>query len=483
VAFSENDPDKRRSTSCCAQQALASCGRPPSRPQEGQAGHVGNFVTNALFSAANHPSVLLRPDTRYRFFPFGFRSGAECAVYLTCCVLGLSAGMLSYDRLARFPYNYGREVIGLFFPPLFTLCFFSYAGLRHGLSRAVALRSLLLYLILLLPYTPLLLEEVRPTPGDDYARYLLYARNMQENGTLWGSDQLVFPDAGRHFVTQPGYRYFLLLELAVFGKLYRIVDAVNMGILLFGLYRAQQLIYLAKPVPRAQTLLVVLLLLTGPALVSNLLLGLPEWLSLVLLFGAGYSIIKKRYIPAAILLGLLPFFRQNLLPASLLFFLLPGAQSKYRLLITVIFLLPLSLPLLHNLYYAQAWRYFTDVFEYPFLRYQNGHPSELNFTHLGNNLLHYAGIDQQGGRLRFVPTGALFLPLATALFFWLLRLLREGRPQLVFGAIVMSTVAPALLFANAYYPRFELVNTGIMIVAFLLVHAQRFGGKVATRPV
>lgn len=145
-----------------------------------------------------------------------FSGNDEKLLYAACGLIGVIAGYFGYRLLNQYPYNFGKNLAGVFLPPTLTVAYFTYVGFRYGLSRFVLLKSLLLFCLLVVPYAPLFLQNFHPTGDDDFARYYLYAKNMLANNTLWGGDKLFFKDAGYHYVTQPGYRYLIYVELLLF---------------------------------------------------------------------------------------------------------------------------------------------------------------------------------------------------------------------------------------------------------------------------
>lgn len=203
-------------------------------------------------------------------------------------------------------------------------------------------------------------------------------------------------------------------------------------------------------------------------------MGLPEWLTVLLLMWVCYCYIAwNKRLAAVFLLGLVPFFRQNLLIATMLLFGWMLMKNKPKGSMVILFLVPLLLPLYHNLYYAGDWRFFVDVFQLPFLNYNVGSQQAkgLNYSLIISNIIHYFGFDLENGRVIFSFIAALFLPYATILFFYFIKLLSTRTYKFLFFLICMSAIGPIILFGNAYYPRFELVNVAVSLIAFLLFYA------------
>ncbi len=332
--------------------------------------------------------------------------------------------------------------------------------------------SLLLVFIFSLPYYNSWFQIVEPNHQDDLGRYLLYAKNMYNESTLWGGDELFFKEAGKHFVSQPGYRYLLLLQILPDGELYRCVFLINIGLWVLGVGLFFSLFAQLK-LPRILELgIVLLVLLSTPAMVKNILLGIPEWFTCFLLLFHLFLLIQSKSMQSTVVvLALVPFFRQNLLISVLLILMLLFYTRKIKLSALLVFLLVLFLPVYHNLYYADSLRYFVDVFEMPFAQADSNNNSTglINSTFIFDNMLHYLGIESKNGSYLFSWVAILFLPLATFLYFVFLVHFKERFQKVLFLAISMATILPSLLFANAYYPRFELMNTYMIVVVFVLI--------------
>lgn len=405
------------------------------------------------------------------FFTKWFSGRDELVLIVLLCLSGLVASYFGRQLLNGFPYNFGKNVAGLFVPPLLCISYFTYSGYRYGFTAKRLINTVVLFCILVLPYSSLFLQNFQPTEKDDFSRYYLYAKNMVENHTLWGGDKLLVKDAGYHYVTQPGYRYFIYLELLLFGNLYRFVQFVNISIYVLTVFFFQKMINEAINEKRRKVYLLLLVLLFSPYAIKNLLMGLPEWLTVILLIWVCYCYISlNKKVGAVFLLGLVPFFRQNLLIATLILFVWMLIKTKRKASMVILFLVPLFLPLYHNLYYAGNWRFFVDVYQLPFLSYKESsqEANGLNYSLVFNNIIHYFGFDLENGRVVFSLIAALFLPYATVLYFYFIKSILTKRYKLLFFLISMSAIGPIILFGNAYYPRFEFVNVAISLITFIL---------------
>lgn len=396
----------------------------------------------------------------------------EILFLISLCAVGIGSSFITFPLLDQYPYNSGKNVIGLFIPPFLCVLYLTAYGFYFKLHKFFLIKALILYLILVIPFGPLFFQVFQPTPDDDFNRYFLYARNMVDNHTLWGGDKLFFPDEGNYYVTQPGYRYFIALELLVFGKLYRLISFVNIGCLIVGFYYLLKLIQEVVYQNWLKRSLLIQVLLFTPYAVKNLLMGLPEWLTVLLLVAMAYLyLIREKQIVAIVILGLVPFFRQNLLITVLLLAFLLCYSSRQKLVLLICFLVPLFLPLYHNLYFAHEWRFFVRIFEFPFLNISSDNftLSSLNFDILLNNLVHYLGIDIKDDQANIIPIAIIFLPFSVVLYVMSTRNLVLLKSRVTFIVTTMSAIVPAIFLGTGYYPRFEFVNVAIVLITFLIL--------------
>jgi hypothetical protein len=218
-------------------------------------------------------------------------------------------------------------------------------------------------------------------------------------------------------------------------------------------------------------------LLSVPYAAKNILMGLSEWLTVSLIIGAVYfHFFRKSLLVAIILLALFPFFRQNALPVVLFLFFLFVNRQKNQIAYIFVFLGFLLLPLYHNLYYAGEWRFFTSIFQWPFLNYETSSalikPTAFSFFHLFNNCLHYIGIDIKGTPgPDFMEESFLFLWVFLFLFVYMGRTLHSKLSVRFFylstGILVLL---PGILLATDFYPRFEFVNIYLILAVFLTLY-------------
>ncbi len=117
-------------------------------------------------------------------------------MFLISCLIGVASSIATFHLLNWYPYNFGKNLIGVFVPPLFSLIYLTYTGFRYKLTSALLIKVLVLYALQIIPFLPLFFQTFQPTSEDDFSRYYLYAKHMFDNHTLWGGDKLFFSDAG-----------------------------------------------------------------------------------------------------------------------------------------------------------------------------------------------------------------------------------------------------------------------------------------------
>lgn len=391
----------------------------------------------------------------------------EQYVFLFLLSVGVTSSYFLYPYAKGYPYQFGPQMIGLFIPPFLTSLYLFYFFYLNQLNRKQLLKSVLLFFLQLSPFYPLFFLETAPYPGEDLARNMIYAKNMLANQTLWGGDELLFDVNSKSFITQPGYRYFVALELLVFQKLYRFVSILNLTAVIGGIYLYYKVIHTGVSSQKVKILLALVALLSVPYATKNVLMGLSEWLTVLLLILSAYFFIKKKNIAfTVILLALVVFIRQNLLPPVLLLTLIIIISNQSKIKNSLVFLFVLLLPVYHNLYYQQEFRFFISIFNYPFLRYSHNNLSAIgvNYHLLLNNILHYCGVHLKKGGVDFIEESVPFLWLFIYLFFYILRKYFSGILRLLFLLVMCSIIIPTIILATDFYPRFEFVVLYIFLV-------------------
>lgn len=423
-----------------------------------------------------------------------FNTKEEFILFISLSLLGIGCAFFGSQLINGFQFDFGKNLVGLFVPPLLCILYLTYVGYRYGFTNKILIKVSVLFCLQVIPYTPFLFQTFEPTIGDDFSRYYLSAKNIVNNNTLWGGDKLYYNEAGYHYVTQPGYRYFVAFELLLFRDMFRIVQFINILFFLLTTYFFLKVIVEKIQEKRLRLHLLLLILLFSPYVVKNILMGLSEWFTVVLLMWLCYHYLLQNIRTTVFLLGLAPFFRQNLLVTVVLFFIWMMINNKRKAIMFALFLLPLLLPIYHNLYYANEWRFFVDLyyegkwrqsldfFQLPIFSYdeKNQEITGFNYSLIFKNIIHYIGLDREGEKLTFSMIAAIFLPYATILYFWFIKLIPTIGFRTLFLLLSMSAIVPNILLGyGGYYPRFELVNVVISVITFLILYTylQNHHGK------
>ncbi len=389
--------------------------------------------------------------------------------FLFILTVGIIISFATKIILSKSLYQSGSETIGLFIPPFLCTLFMYFAGKEYQFNKKTLAVSLLLLLLLNLPFGNLLLKQIKPNPGDDFDYYFKYAQNMITHKTLWGGDQIRFHKESKSYITQPGYRYFVALELMIFQKLYRFVSILNIALFITAFYLLLKTIHKKIKQTKLKLTLSAFLILSIPYATKNILMGLPEWLTIILiiLFAWFYFVKQKPFI-AFIILAFVPFLRQNLLPPVVITLFIHCLSEKidYRIIVSFVFIL--LLPIYHNLYYAGELRYFTSIFKWPFLEYKTPTSIKFKLWHILNNLLHYTGFDVRKKHVDFIEEGFLMLIFFVIIYVTIRKYFEKKSLRFWFYVTTLLTlIIPTLLLATDFYPRFEFVVIYFTIVLFL----------------
>jgi hypothetical protein len=300
--------------------------------------------------------------------------------------------------------------------------------------------------------------------GDDSYRYSLYARNILNEPTLWGSDQLFHgSQRSRVYLDQPGYRYYLAAAIAALGGEHRGLQLANMGLLL-ALTVSLLNRLMVRGEQRLAAALAIFLLASAPYAAKNVVYGYGEWLAVALFIAAAHAALAERYALALILIAAVPFIRQNLLLVSLIVAALTFVRAK-RWGLLPLYMLVLALPVYHNLFYARQPRFFVE---------HTGVIAPVTGSIWQDVLI------KLGGYLGYMPgekwstllIAVVFAPLGTVM---VARAVRAAEPRLrwLLLTVIVAALGPTLLYGSGSYPRFEYVNLSVILLSFLTFAAVR----------
>lgn len=396
----------------------------------------------------------LRPELRNRRM--------ELLVVLLLCATG--AILALEPSLATDNHALGPHALVLLVPFAAGLVCLAYAVLT-GSGRAVFLLAPLIVCVLLSALlVNALFQPIEHYRGDDPWRYSLYANHMLAEGTLWGSDGVYYNRSERNFVDQPGYRYYLAGMIWLSGGENRLMQLLNLLILLAALcLGVAALQRLDTPLARFTSLI---LFLSAPYAAKNAVQGLSEWLavSMVLLYLA--SVLRGRDLLAISLLALAPFIRQDFIPIALLLAAVQIATTR-RWTLILPFALIFCLPVYHNLYYAGDPGLLVEnkgtMFD------DDAPPLEMLSNVVQVILLKlptYTGIPRDEIDPHTIAAAVLFAPAAlVGIIYFVARESVSG--ALVRIAALAVVAGPTLVFGGfAYFPRFVYTGHVVSLLSF-----------------
>lgn len=383
---------------------------------------------------------------------------------------GITAGLLLTAPLYTNSYAIGTHAIGLLVPFVGAMTFACGACVLGRFTGRRALASAVLFVLLCLPFAGLLASPIVHLEGDDSYRYSLYAHNILAERTLWGSDGLLHDV--RHYVDQPGYRYYLAATIALLGGEHRGMQLFDMAVLLLAILAL--LGVLETRLDRTSFLaLAFFLLASAPYAAKNVIYGYTEWFAVVLFMLFVLHLVRGHSLTAVILLALVPFVRQNLLIVSLILAGVLVARTRHWWL-----LLPytavLGLPLYHNLRYAGELRFFVEN-RGALLSLAGGPLDDVMeiVRVVGAKIPHYLGYHPEQ-ELLTLAIAVVFAPYGSALSLWLVGRTR-GRQRWLFAAIAAATIAPTLVLGSGSFPRFVYVNLSLVLLSCLALGVPRAG--------
>ena len=378
---------------------------------------------------------------------------------------------MTLPQADNFTYSNGKALLAWYLPLPVAFSFFS-LNLFFGkhIVRS-ALLTLLLFLLLWIPFLGNLTDTYQYYEQDDGTRYRLVATNIVKQQTLNAGDGALFGTADKVYMIQPGYRYYLALWIKIFGNETRLYQVFNMLVylssVLFLLVRSAKV-----PLPQVfRTGMLAFVCLSSPFAVKLIMMGLTEWLAISIFMVAASCYLSRQMIIAVLLLALLPFIRQNLFFVSLLLMGWMVMREKRKVLLIVVFLGILMLPLYHNVYYAGKWQFFS-VYNDPSTFMGWDFEGSFVVRLIKNVLFHlslYSGINYRLDNFFANALSLACIPLGTFLLIRACFFLNRN-PRIWFILIVSAAIVPTLVLGGtAYYPRFEWVNLFIGIVSFIVL--------------
>ena len=396
-------------------------------------------------------------------------------LFALCGILGIQ---LTIRPLPNNSFALGKEMISMFIPFLMSMTYLIVLCVIKSLTFRTLLLVFSLFVVLVLPFKGVLGDPIEYHKKDDAFIYSLTAKNMVEAQTLWCGDGLLTGNENvRHFTRQPGYRYYVAMWILLFGTEQRLFQFINMGI-----YVVCMALLLHKSLhtnldTRILSGTLAFLFLSAPFAAKMILMGIAEWLALVLLMFGTIFFVQKKYAYSAVFFALAPFMRQNLLIVSALFFIILLLHSNKKILLSLWYFMLILLPLWHNIYYGHALRFFADYGRTEKLMLFSHPDSSMFLTTIKNVLYHlslYSGIDYRSD-LHTNLVAVTFIPFGTLLVVYMGKRL-GGILRYAFWCLISFAVAPTLFFGWAYYPRFEFVNLFVAVLSYIILCNSRLPG-------
>lgn len=378
---------------------------------------------------------------------------------LGALLAGAAAAILALKpTLAAEGHALSPRTAALFIPFAAGSACLLYLHVSRGRLGRTALAPVIVCLLLSALMLDVFHQPVEHYQGDDPARYSVYAHNILDRGTLWGSSGELHGAGKRYFVDQPGYRYYLAGMIWLSGGENRLMQLLNLLLLLAVLTVAVDSLK-RRDTPLAWFTALVLIL-AAPYAAKNVVQGLSEWLAVSLMVLYAAALLRGRHVPALILLALAPFVRQNLLPAA-------AALAGIQVVVTrrygtaVPFILVLLLPLYHNLYYAGALKLLVENKGAMLDPSAPLHETaSLAMQIIPGKLGSYLGIPNGQADLHTIVAALLFAPVSLAGILYFV-LYRPVAPAWLCLGLLILTIGPTLIFGHAYYPRFVYTNYAV----------------------
>ncbi|MGZ5135146.1 MAG: hypothetical protein ACXWCG_08350, partial [Flavitalea sp.] len=267
------------------------------------------------------------------------------------------------------------------------------------------------------------------------------------------------------------YRYYLAAWIRLFGAENRLYQCVNMFIYLItviSFFNRLRNIPVDSLFKKGFSLFVIL---SSPFVVKLIMMGLTEWLLVTLFIWTVYSFLHYRLLLTVVLLAMLPFLRQNLLFVSILLFVYIFISQKLGWKYVLIYIAILLLPVYHNVYYANQWKFFATYYNinsFFILEFEGSFATRLLKTFFYHIIL-YTGIDWLLNNLFANLLAFVCIPIGTLLYIYGIYKARLSE-RWWYLLITISAILPTLILGGrAYYPRFELVNLYLAALIFISI--------------
>lgn len=376
-----------------------------------------------------------------------------------------------------FSISNGEEMLSFYVAPFLSLFLVAYRSFINKLSFVRTLGfSIACCLIIQLPLYDKIFEPFDYLNPSDSHLYKEAAIYMYKDRTFCSYDgNLLNTKLGNHYLYQPGYKYYLTaLLFFTKGQINRSIQWVGLYLIVISItiyiFRVVSLNWNKTKIALA----VIYGLIIVPALIKNMLMGVTEWLSVLLLILFYILWSKQKLEWAYVFLGLSVFVRQNLLPLALLIAALDWYSYK-RIGPIIILGLLLSIPWVHNWYYAGEFRYFAD---YSWWAERWGISAEEYFYQTmihphGKVYLQYFGVDRHDYSMANSFIGYLFIPFALIIFSWTFYTIWKQEKYIFwpYAMVLFLLFLPTISYnGSSGFPRFQLLNyTAFLLLAVVIL--------------
>lgn len=268
-------------------------------------------------------------------------------IYFFIIVLSILSSLYLRDFISINNQALGKHTIIFFIPfVLYGLYFLFIENYRFTI-----LKYIFFCFIVFIPAYEILTNEIFHIKGDDSWSYSRLAQFISENLSFKGNPE------GISYYRQPGFTYFYAMEILFFKYESRLLQLFNL-VLFFLIF-----FYLLELISKKITnffYLKIIIFLSIPYAIKNILYTYSEWFFLLVFFLSIICYRKKYYLFFVILFSFTVFVRQNFLFSYLLILSIFIINSNILILKKFIYsfiaLLIFLIPLFHNLYYAQEFK-------------------------------------------------------------------------------------------------------------------------------
>ena len=396
----------------------------------------------------------------------------ELVLFLILLIISFTGSFLLKSNLEN-NQALGPHTFVLFLPWFLYLIYHSIYNVKFKIYK-----YLVFIFISSIPLLSFFNSEIFHLIGDDSNVYSIHANHMINNSTLNGNV------LGGIFEDQPGFPYFLAVEILLFGKQTRGMQLFNIFIF-FTIY----LFFIKKFILefKHKKIILLVLILALPYSIKNILFTYNEWLCVLFLISLYISVQNKKYFFAIVFLSLLPFIRQNLLIISLIIYFVimfniykKSSNKNTIIYYTIIYFSILFLPIYHNLFYGGELKFFvsarpfnSEIFKSLFdlvnpLIYIN-HFNEIIILYTE----FFEKIILTDGRKSSNIIISLFVPFMMIYFIYLVVIEKSNTIRFLLILFSISVFYPTIFLGHLAPPRFEYVNLFSIYILYPLIKNQK----------